>query len=582
MGRTYQAIKYKNARDFGHDVLSLPFDDIPTALSLALDKIKTYNRTEMPVSTRVLATSPFNVAVGRISDYYRNFIYSDFFKLNGFLPPFDQADIGKLIELQKEMGYAYKHILMSLIDGPESPLEIAQNAYMVLFYHDRQLLIQYAFFRNAAQHNWQEINDIYRYCEAHSCLNVDQYNPIDTEQCQSVRTLFIKIQLLSLSDPFSLSLGEVWNVSDYLAQWADTIEIQPSRALGNTHCFCLNLNENYHAFIFGAVPFHNTVILRWISIKKIQELIDRHILHLKQLSSPLEIGIRNHLDNHQETDPHNKKSISLLSKLSQAWRPNSNRKKDRIEKTEIVDIVWGLAPIHSTLSPAHTSPNVVNSIQDKNRSKKAYVQANTENKSIDGICVQIYSDLTQASNDAVRDSNNTLVSNNTVPISINTAPVLNNLDSHLTTGQIVAIIGNKREDLKLGIVCWIFKNGDSDSRLGIKIICDNASPVMIKSHLEELADSPALLVTTQDHSGNQISSLIGPLHLATKNDNYNQNERYVHRKLPISVKHPKITERHNIELTKTLISSPLFEHLEFKHLVRKPKSRKALFGATDT
>ena len=227
-----------------------------------------------------------------------------------------------------------------------------------------------------------------------------------------------------------------------------------------------------------------------------------------------------------------------------------------------MDIVWGLAPIHSTLSPSHTPPTVIDSIQDRDRSKEIYVQGNTENKSIDGICVQISNDLTQASN--------------------NTAPALHKLDRHLTTGQIVAIIGNKREDLKLGIVCWIFKNGDSDSRLGIKIICDNASPIMIKSHLEELADSPALLVTSQDHSGNQISSLIGPLHLATKNDNYNQNERYEHRKLPISVKHPKITERHNIELTKTLISSPLFEHLEFKHLVRKPKSRKALFGATDT
>ena len=519
-----RSILNKNAKDFGEFVLSLPFNDIPSALLLALKKLESYNRTNMSSSSRILATAPFNFAVGQISDYYRGFN-----KSSRYLRQLDENELDMLLRLNREMGYGYKHVLNSYLSAsdqshnPHTPKEIGQYAYMALFYLGQQMLVSYDLFRKIPQSLWREVNAIYSYCEVKSLLHIPRYNPIDPEQTQNIHDLFVKIQLVSLADPYHLSPGEIWTLSDYVDNWTDAIDITASQHLQNKNYIRINITEHNRAHNANTSKNHNAAnsTIRWLAMDSFHQLLESHIQHLENGNSPLELGL-------EESDT-NEKPLALLERLSLIWQADSKRLKDRIDHKERIRFVWGLSQIHSLLTPSDPSLEKPLNLSQINNEIENRAWADTENISATGACIRI--------SDQINDS--------------------------LVNGQIVAIVGSRHKKAQIGIIRWINKENENECICGIKIIRGTAKPVLVKPHIDDLAERQALMMAYQSKAEKTSRSLIAPLNLMSSTAAGEQLQ-FNQASLELIATGDSV----NICATKLLLSSTLFEQLDFERVYK--------------
>lgn len=454
----------KSPRELAHDVMSLPFEDIPCALTLTRKKLEVLNRLDLDGSRRSLVTQPYNVAYGKILQYY-----VAFFSESRFSREIEDNELDELSRLTQEMAYAYKHIIKSYLVLPDNSREKAQCTYMAMYYLGQMLMQFYDRHLSVSGQIWQEIHSLYAYAERKAYLNTPVYDPIQPELSHSISQLYIQICLTAIADPYHLKPGENWVVYNYVRQWAQFAEILPPIShLSNNHCFCVNLVSNERPFPIGSKEIMGNASVRWISLSKFQPLLLEQISQMDAgyPAEPLGMG--------QWIDP--SQASALLRKLQLAWQKSAHRREKRSPHVEKVSLIWGFADIYRYLSPDHRRQAM---LQNQKIALQHNAVAKTDNVSLNGVGLRIHPKA--------------------------------NLNM-LSAGQVVLMLRKTQQgnQIIVGTVCWSAKNSSGETAIGIRRVHGTPRPILIKAPQDTLDERAAVLIFSDRNSQKKIESILAP------------------------------------------------------------------------
>lgn len=457
-------LQAKSPRELAQDVMSLPFEDIPCALTLTRKKLEVLNRLDIDGARRSLVTQPYNVAYGKILQYYVSF-----FSESRFSREIEDNELDELSRLTQEMAFAYKHMLKSYLVLPDNHREKAQCTYMAMYYLGQILMQFYDRHLSVSGQIWQEIHSLYAYAERKTYLNTQVYDPIQPELSHTIHQLYLQICLTAAADPYRLKPGENWVVYNYVRQWAQFAEILPPIShLSNNHCFCVNLASNERPFPIGSKEIMGNATVRWISMSKFQPLLLEQINQMDAGYPPEPLGMGQWIDPTQ--------AAKLLRKLQQAWQNSTHRREKRSPHVEKVSLIWGFADIYRYLSPDHRRQAM---LQNQKIVLQHNAMAMTDNVSLNGVGLRI--------------------------------PAKANLNQ-LSAGQVVLLLRKTQQNNQIivGTVCWSAKNSSSETTIGIRRLHGTPRPILVKSPHDVLDERPAILIFSDRNSQKKIESLLAP------------------------------------------------------------------------
>lgn len=494
----------KSAQELAQEVLSLPFDDVPCTLTLARQKLESLNRIDLDGAQRAIATEPFNVAYGRIATYYQSFFGSA-----KFSRAIDDNEFDELGRLTQELSFAYKHILRSYLVLPKHDREKAQFAYMAMFYIGQSMMQSYDQYTWFAPQLWHELHDLYAYSERKGYLSQERYDPIDPQYSQTIGETYAQICATSLADPYHLKPGENWVVYHYIRNWANHIDVLPPlNQLSGKNCFCININSDLRPFPFGTQKISGDADLRWLSLKKLQDVVDLHKDQLKAGHPPHALGLGDYLTKDR--------ALKLLETLSVKWEKAINRTEERRELHEKIQIVWGISDIHRYLNPEYRREAM---LQNKSTKELHSSLCVTENMSANGICLNL-------------------------PLQAN---------EEMSVGQMALLIKKSPQGVqtRLGCICWTAKSDGKMIKIGMRLVVGKPKAIVIKPDADTLQERGGILLVSARPHGKSIDSLFAPADLL------NIGER-------MELSTPQSGEKFDVHTTALLDRTGLFDQFKFE------------------
>ena len=493
----------KTPKELAEEVLSLPFDDIPCALTIARKKLESLNRIDIDGAQRAIATEPFNVAYGRIATYYQSFFGS-----SKFSRTIDDNEFSELGRLTQELSFAYKHILRSFLVLPKHDKEKAQFAYMAMFYIGQSMMQSYDQYTWFSPQLWRELHDLYAYSERKGYLSQERYDPIDPQYSQTISETYAQICATALADPYHLKPGENWVVYHYIRNWANHIDVLPPiNQLSGKNCFCINVNSALRPFPLGTQELTENADLRWLSLKKLQDVVGLHRDQLEAGHPPHALGLGDFLAKDR--------ALKLLETLSVKWEKAVNRLEDRREIHEKLQIIWGISDIFQYLNPEYRREAMLRNNKKQDLHTTICI---TENVSANGVCLNL--------------------------------PAQSHED--LSVGQMALILKKTPQGVqsRLGSVCWTAKSGKM-VKIGMRLVVGKPKAIQIKPESDQLQERGGILLVAARPHGKSIDSLFAPNDLLEISDRLELNT-------------PQSGESYEVHTTALLDRTGFFDQFKFE------------------
>jgi len=398
----------------------LPSGNMVRFVTEVADAITNINRTEMPIAQRMELVHTVDIAYKSIHNYYRPLTKSGPHK--GKHAPFDE--LSEVYRLTKEMSFAYKRAVYDymgkkILFGKNKNLANAIN--MALHYLGLILLEHYELYSPIPMHVWSEVHHLYYYAEQRdlSELSIPQNN---LEGCfDNTEMTYIRICLISLSNPYHFKRGDHWEVYEYLSNWtSQAIISEDPDDFSPQNCFVIDLDSDDKPKALKSLDDRNNSLLRFILTRQLIIKLCHHVDSIQYTNkSPVKCFSKNVVA---------RKATELLKDMLTSWEMKQERKAERYPKISKMETIWGLNNIHKVLSSIDPLIPNDNSVDKEKISGLIEQHWNTVNTSKGGICIAQLKEVTQ------------------------------DIDVGLLVAIRQSISGEEPENWTLGSICWITGN----------------------------------------------------------------------------------------------------------------------------
>ncbi|MCP4273846.1 MAG: hypothetical protein GY781_18140 [Gammaproteobacteria bacterium] len=447
----------------------LPSGNMARFTSEVADAISYINRTEMPIAQRISLTQSGDIAYEKIHNFYRPLMKSGPHK--GKHAPLNE--LSEVYRLTKEMSFAYKTAVYGYFGkhsffGKNKNLANAIN--MSLHYLGLMLLEHYELYSPIPMHVWSEVHKLYYYAEKKGLSELSI--PNNLKSCfDNTEMTYIRICLISLSNPYHFKRGDHWEINLYLTHWSsESIISEDPDDFSKKSCFVIDLESDDKPSAMKKLKDQNNSMFRFILTHRLVIKLNQHIATIQHTNrSP---------DNCFSKNVIARKATELMEDMLDSWEMKQERKAPRFPKINKMEVIWGLGNIYKVLS--HEDPLIPDdsSINNEDVTKLIELHWDTINSSMGGICISQLKEITQ----------------------------------DVDVGKLVAIRQSINDDAPekwiLGIICWITGNKRSGTKLGIEYIRGDIQAVQLQARKGNNIDtgSHASLMV----SGEQVLGLTTP------------------------------------------------------------------------
>ena len=450
--RTRHILIDSSPKRIASEVYDLPYADIPCALTLARQKLKTINRFYLNGSKREAACEPFNYAFSKFIDYYRSF-----HQIARFSRQPAEEDLVEMSQFTRELAYSYKLAFLDYYENSRKHSDIARALYTALYYLGQTMLQSYEQNLWQSPRLWQEVHCLFGIAEEAGYLGQEIPSAAPTPRPLTIEGLYTQILLTALADPYQLQRGSHWLVYDYAGRWShQTYLLKPQDVEQLDYGFALRLDTAKPPLSVRRLPAKLHPKLRLFVTEALIYKVDDQLTGLKSGQPTRITGLR-------EEGLNRNLWIETLQHLRKHWgqKPQrSSRREPATENPEPCTVVWGLTEIHKMLNPqARQQARVLN----KPLALKNRIAAVKNNESSTGIGLTFPEKKLE----------------------------------QLQIGQLVAWVRqrNGKTVFELGTVQWVATSHKNTLQCGIKKIPYKARAVEIFTDKEQSTDRPGLLLS---------------------------------------------------------------------------------------
>jgi hypothetical protein len=488
---------------FSHWLEGLPSGNMPRYVTEVADAITNINRTEMPILQRIELIKLVDIAYEKIHNFYRPLMKSGPYK--GKHAPFEE--LNEINRLTREMSFAYKIAVYAYLD--KKPLfgknkKLANAINMALHYLGLILLEHYELYAPIPMHIWREIHQLYHCAEAQNLSELE--NPSNNlNNCfLIIEITYLRISLISLSNPYHLKRGDHWEVFIYLSYWTiHSVISDDIDDFSSKNCFVIDLSGDDKPQSIKELANANNPNYRFLLTEKLHDKLIHNIEEIQ--------GSNKTLDNCFSKNVISKKALELLDDMLSSWECKQVRQAPRYPKISKMEVIWGLEDIHKVIS-ASDPLQVSKSIAECEKIAELIEhQWTTLNSSDGGTCIAHPSES------------------------------VNRVDVGLLVGIRNTISDGSSSIWSLGIICWITGNDRSGTQIGIQYLKGEIQAVKLqarKGNKIETRFQPALLL-----SGEKVRDVTTPT-LLTQTGLYiesrpmllriGEEEQFIHARLKVN------------------------------------------------
>jgi hypothetical protein len=256
------------------------------------------------------------------------------------LEPGEAAVWNNVILLWQEMSRNYQQCLKAYREGD---LAIAPHAALVTMRCMRllgsKLLDHYRIYRQPPGALWRALHELYAFAESHGYARIrvqDIFFKRDSDS--SCAESYVQVLLAQLSNPFALSVRQMYFVARWLERWATLVGLaaQPLPT-GPIPCIAVDLTSS-SGVAFGA-ELEGRPNLRYLDLEQLSKTLRQTINLLKQGQTPGQLGLGE--------DARQPGCENLLMLLYVQWcRAGTARVEERANNDEPAQVCLGLAAAH--------------------------------------------------------------------------------------------------------------------------------------------------------------------------------------------------------------------------------------------
>lgn len=459
--RTRHILIDSSPKRITQEVYDLPYADIPCALTLARQKLKTINRFFLQGAKREAACEPFNYAFNKFIDYYRSFHHAARFSRQP-----GSADLSEMSQFTQELAFSYKLAFLDYYENNKKHNDIARTLYTAMYYLGQSMLQSYEQNFWQSPRLWQEVHCLYRIAEEAGYLGQEIPSVAPTPRPLTIEGLYTQILLTALADPYQMQQGSHWLVYDYAGRWAHEAHLLKAKDIRTlSYGFALRLDASKPPLSIRKLPSQEHPHLRFLVTETLLKKMDDQMTALKS-GQPLRVtGLK-------EGTLNRNLWIETLNHLTKHWgeKPQRSVKRElQSEMPEQCTVVWGLQEIHKMLNPqARQQAKILN----KPLALKHRVTASKTNESLNGIGLTFEEKSLE----------------------------------QMQIGQLIAWIKkvNGKSVFEMGTVQWVATSHKNTLQCGIKKIPHKPKAVEVFGDKDQNQDRPCLLINKPDSSNELI------------------------------------------------------------------------------
>ncbi len=481
----------------------LPSGNMAKFTSEIADAISYINRTDLPIANRISLMQSVDLAYEKIHNFYRPLMKSGPHK--GKHAPL--SELTEVHRLTKELSFAYKTAVYAYLGktsffGKNKNLANAIN--MSLHYLGLMLLEHYELYSPIPMHIWSEVHKLYYYAEQRDLSELTIPNENLRTCFDNTEKTYIRICLISLSNPYHFKRGDHWEINFYLTHWStESILSEDANDFSKKCCFVIDLESDDKPIAMTKLKDRNNPMLRFI-------LTHRLIIKLNH-----QIEIIDHTRKSPgdcfSTNVIARKATELIEDMLGSWKMKSERTAPRYPKISKMEVIWGIGNIYKVLS--HEDPLIED---DSSTNKEDVIKLielhwNTIDTSTGGICISQLKEITQ----------------------------------DVDVGMLIAIRQSTNEETldkwMLGIICWITGNKRNGTQLGIEYIKGDIQAVQLQArkgnHIETSLHA-SLMVSGEQVFGLNSPTLLTGIGLYAKSRplvlRIGEEEHFIHARMKVS------------------------------------------------
>lgn len=456
----------------------LPRADVPQTAQLLYQALFTLNRMALDVDDRL-----------RLLELYRPLLASVSAELWSRLPavslplrPRHKQLADFIIQLQVEMAFGYKHVLLAARAEPrpwenDAVLLAVARAIDAL---GNVLLNHYQVYLPTPEGIWREIHGLYRYAEAHGCQGralaaLNQNEPL------SVQHSYLRALMLGVCNPYQLPQNECHRVHAFLGAWAHRVAISTDidgvDPLGQ---FLLDLDADHPATPFPQdVSLHTQASWRRINAIELAREVHGFVTRLQKGEMPGSrvLGF----------ECRDATCIEVLKRMLRFWGLAARRQFARRTQRRSLALCIGLPAVHFFVNGQQPFPGLRPTNAPASRALALPSQSELEAEARDDASVISPTTLTYRADNRwqVRDesASGLLLARS------------GDLGSSVRVGDLAGIQGPGQVHWRLGVVRWVKSPGTQQVEMGVEMLAPAAQALAMRPvGLATAAYEPVLLL----------------------------------------------------------------------------------------
>jgi len=213
---------------------ALPLGDMESSAQQLIVALQQYNRCSLPVDTRIEAMNTISRTVQELVKGLSSKYRESAIPLSG-----RNRNRNRLVnQMLEEMAYGFKHIANDSIikldrasrgQANQAPdVEFFNAIRIAIVYLSRQLITAYSTYTVEPQGVWMDLHQLYKLAESYQTQDYSsEYNEKRQTNIQIIQHAYVRIVLLSITNPYHLMQGEAQLIYNYLNKWCTGCRIVP-------------------------------------------------------------------------------------------------------------------------------------------------------------------------------------------------------------------------------------------------------------------------------------------------------------------------------------------------------------------
>lgn len=452
---------------------SLPYGNMKVTLPALVKSLSSFNRTEVPLSSRQSAMELYNSSYIVIADYYRPRSFKHDKRQSKVSPEEKQL----FYQLSKEMSYGFKCVSIQYSEEKGANETLARLLNLTLYYLSLVLMHHYDVYGPVPKNIWKEIHSILGYSMIYDLIDIPLDSANKTGCLKNIEQTYLRITLVAMCNPYHMNQGQHWPLWHYLSYWVKNAELNEDLDdFVSDHTFIVNLNTDDRPILKETLEDNvgNENLL--LSTQPLVHQIIRQLDELKSTGKPPLPGFGHEINA--------SKARKLLETMQFHWQVFKKRLSPRYQNNNHINVICGIRQIHKELhnldplSLKEDYNEFLPSTPNEPKPNETVVEKTvwqTINKSSGGLCLNIGSQ--------------------------NKSPEV---------GEIIAVCERNQDnsDWTLAVVRWLQQSRVEGITIGVELILGELQPILIKILGIDERHELGILISGEEVQGKTTPTLI--------------------------------------------------------------------------